>query len=135
MRSLLLSFCGLVALAGCYRLEQSAPMVEAGKVEQVLYNQSTEGTAVSSHVDVNGNPGMSVTSYGSPAKYGVIFRCRHGRFVIQGSDERYKDLWGRFDVGQAVDIQYREVYQVDKEGRKKLYQYDFLDAVPAVTDY
>ena len=61
------------------------------------------------------------TSVSIPARYAVVFECEHGRFVVQGENQRA--LWSRLKVGQRVTVRYREVFE---DG--KVVDLDFLDA-------
>lgn len=59
-----------------------------------------------------------------------MFECEHKiKFVVEGSEQKHKDLWSRMKKDSTVTIFYREVYHVDnKTGQKSLFDYDFLDA-------
>lgn len=90
--------------------------------------------------DLSGNPGVDIgsglmiSSSTVPEEYAVVFRCRHGKFII-----RRKEIYERFHGldGQTVDVTFREVYRTtydDQDGQKKvvsrvLTKYDFLNAV------
>ena len=65
----------------------------------------------------------------TPAIYGVVFKCQHGQFVSQGSDQRHKDLWKRLPKYSQVDVSYREVFRVHHDGNREIIDLDFLDAV------
>jgi hypothetical protein len=82
-----------------------------------------------------------LTSSDVPEQYGAVFRCKHGSFTSQGSDQRHKDLYNKLQENQKVDVTYREIYRatygkdVDKDGEKDLIErvlisYDFLNANP-----
>ena len=69
-----------------------------------------------------------------PPKYGVVFKCQHGKFYIE-REILYKTL----QQGQRVNIQYQELYHITtekiegewRETKHELYDYDFLNAFPA----
>jgi hypothetical protein len=121
----------LVLLAGCYRTERTGIMHEDASVEDTIFQPSQHGSGTA--YDLTGKGGLSVTSVDIPEKYALIFKCQHGKFVIQGTGERYKALWKRLSKGQKVDVSYQEVYRVYKSDDGKqpgrvLEKYDFLDA-------
>jgi hypothetical protein len=66
-----------------------------------------------------------------PSKYAVIFRCQHGKFIVEGTDDRHKDLWQRMKKGEQVTVSYYEVYTVDRHGNRALKRLKFGDATPA----
>ena len=124
------------------KTEISDVLHEDGKVVDLVYSPSNHGTGIGPTVDLTGDGGMgiAVTSVDIPEKYAVVFRCQHGKFIIEGTDEKYKNLWSRLEENQEVDITYRERYKItyddiDNDGKKepiekRLIKYDFLDAQP-----
>ena len=97
-------------------------------------------TTVQFNTDSDGNltPGFGVGSIDIPEKYGVVFECSHGNFVVHGNDQRHKELWQRMRKDSLVDVTYKEVYTVKfitengerKILEKKLKDYWFIDAQP-----
>ena len=84
--------------------------------------------------------GLQISSNEVPEKYGVVFKCQHGTFTSQGSDERHKELYNKLQNNQGVDVTYKEIYRttyddIDGDGKNDLVErvltgFDFLDANP-----
>lgn len=84
--------------------------------------------------------GIVITCSTVHEKYGAVFKCQHGTFTSQGSDERHKNLYDKLQDGQEVDVTYKEIYRTtykdtDGDGKKDLIErvligFDFLDANP-----
>ncbi|HLD55008.1 MAG TPA: hypothetical protein VJB35_01985 [Candidatus Nanoarchaeia archaeon] len=78
--------------------------------------------------------GLQISSSEVPEKYGVVFKCQHGTFTSQGSDERHKELYRKLQDNQGVDVTYKEIYRTtyDKNDlvERVLTGFDFLDANP-----
>src|SRR3989339_741911 len=84
--------------------------------------------------------GLQISSSEVPEKYGVVFKCQHGTFTSQGSDERHKELYRKLQDNQGVDVTYKEIYRttyddIDGDGKNDLVErvltgFDFLDANP-----
>lgn len=70
---------------------------------------------------------MVFTSTSIPARYAVVFRCEHGKFIIDGSNG--ESLYKRFSAGDHVTVRYREVFEVDAD-KRVLVDLDFLGAEP-----
>jgi hypothetical protein len=119
-------------LAGCDfgHYEYSAQLEELATVEDVIFAPSQHGSGVSPGMTSSGKLTMSITTVDIPEKYAIVFQCPHGKFVIEGSGERYKTLWSRLSKGQRVVVLYREEYLVT-EHERSLRKLDFIDALPA----
>ncbi|HIG94074.1 MAG: hypothetical protein QT05_C0030G0012 [archaeon GW2011_AR13] len=84
--------------------------------------------------------GLQISFSEVPEKYGVVFKCQHGTFTSQGSDERHKELYRKLQNNQEVDVTYKEIYRttyddIDGDGKRDLVEkvltgFDFLDANP-----
>ncbi|MEK9173064.1 MAG: hypothetical protein AAB594_00640 [Patescibacteria group bacterium] len=80
--------------------------------------------------------GIRIKSSEVPAKHATVFRCEHGKFIIER-----KSIYDRFDEGDTVVVTYQEIYRSvynDKDGDGEKEQissviigYDFLDATLA----
>ncbi|VVB82649.1 Uncharacterised protein [uncultured archaeon] len=127
---------GLISLAGCreYRIEYSPVLHEDAKVVDVVYTMNYNMD------DGSNSPGIAVVSMNIPEKYAVVFKSQHGKFIVEGEDERHKNLWSRMQEGEKVDVTYKEKYEsvyddTNKDGtnelvERRLVKYDFLDAQP-----
>lgn len=99
------------------------------------------GSGIGPSIGFDGNVGIAITSVSVniPEKYAVVYKCKHGKFISEGTDQRHKDLWERFTEGDSVNVSYREVFQSYYEDKdddddldlvsRTLVDYDFLDAV------
>ncbi len=139
-----------VATAGCtenseynFTKEESSEILnEPAVVSEVVYNPSKHGSGMGPTISLSGKVGMAFTSVTIPEKYAVVFKCQHGKFIIEGEDQRHKDLWGRFDQGDSVRVSYKEMYQSeyhhfpsksqkqDSLVKRTLVDFDFIDAKP-----
>ncbi len=140
-------------LVGCgdgteIRDEESKIMHENAIVRDVAYcpprHGEDSGMNPTFHTDGEGNPSIGLSPYhitvDLPAVYAVIFECKHGKFISQGTDTRHKNLWEKLKENQEVDVTYMELYKstyrdIDNDGKKdlverRLVKYDFLDAQP-----
>ena len=147
MRKILLIFVILLIsfVSGCEyntsEIVESDILHEDAEVVDVVYVPSRHGSDISPTVttDADGNlqVGITTVSVTIPEKYAVVFRCQHGKFIVEGTDQRHKDLWSKFTGGEKVDVSYKEVYKkyyhvVDKERsliKTELIDYHFIDAV------
>jgi len=125
-------------------IEYSNVLQEDAEVVDVVYSPSRHGSGAgpSFGMDMDGNPtmGLAVTSVSIPEKYAVVFKCQHGKFIVEGTDNEHKDLWERMVEGQDVDVTYKEIYEatykdLNNDGKRdlverKLVKYDFLNAQP-----
>jgi|SRR3989344_2786030 len=125
------------------RTEYSNTLYESAIVSDAVYIPSRHGSGsgIGPTMDFDGNIGISVTSVSVdiPEKYAIVFKCKHGKFISEGEDQRHKDLWKKLSEGDSVKVSYREIfssYYEDKNNDDKLdlisrslIGYDFLDAV------
>ncbi len=145
MRSCVLVFLCVLAIfsLGCKEVKQEASDIlhEDAVVVETVYTPSRHGSGSSfgPSMNMDGDIGFSFhsVSINVPELYAVVFKCQHGKFVIEGDDQRHKNLWERFSENDEVDVSYREIYRniyKKVDGRKELIEsvlidYDFLDAV------
>lgn len=116
-----------VALSGCGQIVNSPPMEEKAKVVDVVYLPSQHGSGISPGFSTSGNVTISVTSVDIPQKYAIVFECAHGKFIVEGESQKYKNLWNNLHTGDPVIVTYNEQYLVSRETRKFL-KYHFIDA-------
>ncbi len=139
---------GASLLTGCKEIktELSDILHEDATVSDVVYIPSRHGSGsgIGPTFDMTGDGGIGVAvtnvDVHIPEKYAVVFKCQHGKFIVEGTDKPHKSLWEKLSEGQEVDVSYREVYKsvyddVDGDGEKDLVsraliKYDFLDAKP-----
>ena len=127
MRGFWISVVMLTCIVGCEERRYSDTLTESATVVDVVYTPSSHGEGISPTVNFcDGSLGVAFTSIDVPAVYAVVFECQHGKFIVQS-----KDLWERMTEGLVVTVSYREVYMVDdKQGTRRLIDYDFLGAEP-----
>jgi len=127
----------LINLVGCgpgSQLEHSDVMTENGRVSKLIYVPSGHGSDVAVGFNTGKDGGMTFTpiDIDIPARYGVVFECEHGSFAIEG--EKWESLWRSLKEGDRVEIQYREIYEVDltkakdHPGYRRFRKLDFLGA-------
>jgi hypothetical protein len=135
-------------LGGCdfpeTKIEYSDVLHEDARVVDVAYTPSRHGSGAGPTFGMTseGDPsiGLAVTSVDIPEKYAIVFKCQHGKFIVEGEDDWHKGLWNRLQEGENVDVAYQEMYEstykdTNKDGKKellerKLVKYHFLDALP-----
>lgn len=140
MRRTLTAMLFGLSLMGCdpreYRTETSALLHEEALVTKRVKTPAKHDIDIVPTIDFEGNIGIGIDVDDIPEKYAVIFKCQHGEFIIQGSENRYQSLYDRLNEGDEVDVLYREVYKAvydrskaEKELiEKRLVKYDFIDA-------
>ncbi len=124
----------LLVICGCTaKLVESEVMFEEAKVVKTIFEPSRDGS--SSGLGVNMSDG-SVSLVSSDVhineKYSVVFECQHGQFAIQGESKQSKAfaIWRKVKVGQLVNVEYRELYDIKKDGSKVFHDFKFEDANP-----
>ncbi len=121
---------------GCdkYEAKESKILTEPAEVVGTIYTPPQHGSGWSPGLTENLDLTLTYTNINIEPVYGVIFKCQHGQFVSQGSDDRHKILWGRFQKGVKVEVSYKEIYEEVRDWRtgklksRSLVKYDFLDA-------
>lgn len=104
-------------------LEFSNTLAEQVVVADVVYTPSRHGSGAGTGFDTNGDIQFTSTTISLPEKYAVVFKCKHGKFIVTG-----KELWSRLVEGDSVTVLYREEYKVTKDHEsKELVGYDFLN--------
>lgn len=100
-----------VFITGC-DLIQPRPLPpilsETATVADTVYKPGT----TSSGFRLNSHGHIILTDDSTDPTYAVILDCQHGRFAIEGSDERAKGLWSLAAPrkGKHVGVKYTEVY-------------------------
>lgn len=114
------------------RTEYSPMLTEPGEIYDTAYVPAGHGhdTAIGYNLGEGGGLTITPVDVEIPERYAVIFKCQHGKFVIDG--HKAKRLYERFDRGDKVTIQYREIIRVvtrDGVESRSVVDLDFLDAV------
>lgn len=115
----------LVLLAGCPQCGPSygPALSEPAEVDSLAF--VPEGHGSGSGLTSNGH--TVFTSVYIPARYAVVFHCQHGKFVIEGDDDRHRALWEKFKEHDQVTVRYREKLEHHDDGNRVV-GLDFLDA-------
>jgi hypothetical protein len=104
----------VIGLVGCgANREYGGLLTEPGEVYDVAYVPSGHGSDVAVGFTSKGSTTITPVSITIPERYAVVFKCQHGKFVIDG--ERGESIYKRFNKGDLVTIQYCEVFEVTKE--------------------
>lgn len=115
----------VLAFTACLNERHGGPIeYEAGTIAALSYMPSNHGSGVGYAFTGRGG-GPTFTSVDIPEKWAVVFRCQHGSFVVDGP--KAKELFGRFKQGDAVEIQYRVIYET-VQGQDVPVDMDFIDA-------
>lgn len=130
-------------------IARSDILEEDAMVVDLVYTPSQHGSGVGAgpSIDMTGEGGLGIAivsvSVDIPEKYAIVFKCQHGKFIIECNTPGRKELWQKLDEGQKVKVKYKEVYELvyliyKDENKKKvkelvekrLKKYDFLTAEP-----
>ena len=114
----------VLSVLGCIKTEFSQVLTEKAEITEVVYAPSRHGSGGGFGMTTEGDLVMTLDSVDIPAVYAVVFKCEHGKFIINR-----KDVWEKAKVGMHVTVRYREVYKVSKKERR-LVKYNFLGFDP-----
>lgn len=117
MKKLALLAVGLAAAC----THEGPRQTEQARVDDLIFSPAQHGTGVGTGFTPKGRVVTTVTSVDIPAAYAVVFECRHGRFVVQGQDDRHEALWGRLRKGQEVLVEFAE--RLDRDNRVVGYKF------------
>ena len=142
---------GLAFLAGCgdeVKEEFSPVLQEEAQVVDLVHTPSRHDSSVMiiQVATANGNGGVTINNMvvpivnDVPEKYGLVFRCPHGKFITESTGEPHKSLYNNLTTGQKVNVTYHEIYRstykdTNNDGKKELVEkhlvkYDFRNAEP-----
>lgn len=117
-----------LVLSGCRELKHGPELTEPAEIYDTCFTPAGHG-------QTSGGYGMTMKgklayqfpqSINIPATYAVVFKCQHGKFVIDG--ERGEMLYKRFSKGDAVTVKYCDVIEV-YDGMERAIDLHFIDAV------
>ena len=125
----MLILIAVLIFTACTETQYSEVLHENATVDETIFSPSQHGTSVGPVMSMNGNIHMAVTSTHVPEVYGIVFHCQHGKFIVKGTDQFHKTLWSRLQRGDSVTVDYKEIYEVDKEAKTcRLIDFKFIDA-------
>ena len=110
----------VLLLCSCDRRVNGPELTESGEIYDTCFVPKGHGTGWS--YGKHGGP----VDVDIPAHYAVVFKCEHGKFVIEG--DRGENLYNRFSRGDVVKIKYCIVYDVTDKGSNAV-DLHFIDAV------
>lgn len=124
----------LVLVLGCVVLScdqvrrfNGPELTEPAEVYDACYVPAGHGsgTAIGYNFGEKGGVTFTPIDVHIPARYAVVFKCQHGKFIIVG--KRGEALYKKFSKGDEVIIHYCEVFEV-KKGKTNAVDLHFLDA-------
>ncbi len=129
---------GIIAiftLIGCGdidKIEYGPVLTEEGEIYETAYVPAGHGSDIAVGYNTGDQGGLSITpiSVDIPERYAVVFKCQHGKFVIDGN--KGEALYKRFEKGDRCTITYREIIRIGmkdyEEVSRTVYDLDFIDA-------
>lgn len=126
------SLLALVCCFGCdpgYRYENSDILNESGEVADTAYVPAGHGTSTGWNFGKHG--GLVISDVDISARYAIVFKCQHGKFVIEGNHAQ--QLYSKLCKGDKVNISYQTIFKIyydkdQKEAGREAIKLDFLDA-------
>src|SRR2546430_1108942 len=100
-------------LVGCDNHFNGPPRIEYGEVYDTAFvpagHGKESGIAVTTDSDGDTHVSPTFSSVNIPARYAIVFKCQHGKFVID--KDRGEVLYKRLSRGDKVRIDYEVVYE------------------------
>lgn len=117
----------LIALAGChdYQKFHGPELKEQGEVYETCFVPKGHGSDVAVGFSTSGNTTWTPIDIKIPARYAIVFKCQHGKFIIDG--DRAEQLYKKLSKGDTVTIRYSEVFEV-LDGVTNAVDLHFIDA-------
>lgn len=117
----------LVLLSGCVERHNGPELSEPGEVYDTCFVPKGHGHDVAVGYNAGKRGGVTITpvNINIPARFAVVFKCQHGKFVIDGP--RGERLYKKLSKGDRVVIRYCEVLEV-KDGITTPVELHFIDA-------
>lgn len=111
-----LATAALILSVGCAETTYGPTQYEPGEIVAMTYMPPGHGSGVGVAPVVGGNGGVGIAfvDVDIPARYGIVFRCNHGSFVINGGSRSTAAKLitdTALEAGMDVTIQYREVLE------------------------
>lgn len=126
---LLFALAIAVICSGCTKHKNGPELQESAEIYETCFTPAGHG-------QTSGGMGMTYKgkmtyrfpqSINIPAVYAVVFKCQHGKFVIDG--KRGESLYSRFSKGDKVTVVYCDKIDV-KDGVEQAVGMHFIDAIP-----
>jgi len=107
----------VLSFAGCGGPEWSPELTEGARVVETVHTPAQHGSGVG--LTTGGD--MAVIGTYAGAAYAVVFRCAHGKFIVED-----KQLWAALSEGDSVIVHYKE--RAVRWYKRRWMEYDFLYA-------
>ena len=119
--------CVMLFASACPEWQNGPEITEPGEVYDTCFVPKGHGSDVAIGYSMAGKGGVTVTpvDIDIPARYAIVFKCQHGKFVIDG--ERGERLYKKLSKGDHVTIRYCECFEVDG-GKTNAADLHFIDA-------
>lgn len=122
----------VAAASGCPRIVNGPELTEPGQVYDTCFVPAGHGQGMGLGINSDSDGDLVITphsiSMDIPARYAVVFKCQHGKFVIDGRNG--EQLFKRLNKGDDVLIRYCEVLEV-RDHSTNAVDLHFIDASPA----
>ena len=124
-----LILCILITGCSTSETQYSKIKTEKIKVDDVIYQPATHGSGSSLGFTTDGSLTISDISINTKAKYFVVFKCVHGKFIVEDSV-----MWSRVQVNDTGIWHYNEQFKIEyyngvMTAPPSLEKYNLLDVV------
>lgn len=110
---------------GCVQRFNGPELTESGEVYDTCFVPKGHGSDLAIGFDMDGNYHVTPVDITIPARYAIVFKCKHGKFVIDG--ERAEGLYKQLSRGDSVTIRYCEKFEV-RDGHTNAVDLHFIGA-------
>ena len=102
---------------GCERMEYGPELIESAVIYDTCFVPSGHGSDMAVGYNAGKGGGLTFTpiDIDIPARYAIVFKCQHGKFVIEG--DRAQEMYARLSKGDNVVVRYCEKIIVDGSKR------------------
>lgn len=114
-----------IVVCGCTKRHYGPELTEPAEVFETAFVPRGHGTGAGIGISTSGNVSVVSSNIDIPERYAVVFKCQHGKFVIDG--QRGEDLYKRFQRGDKVLVRYCEVIETH-DGEARAVDLHFLGA-------
>ena len=103
---------------GCFgcietKTEYSEPKKEKIEIVEVVYTPATHGSGGSVGFTTGGEVAFSSVGINTKAKYSVVCKCVHGKFIIEDST-----IWANVETGDIGYCYYSEQFTIKRRNGK-----------------
>ena len=121
-RGILLILIAFLALAcGDFGKEERVRFEEPAKVQVLAYTPGFHSSDIAPGISTSGNFTFSSVTVSAPEKWSIVFKCKHGSFVIER-----REIFEKLEQGQEVTVISDERWRVYEDGRRDFLGYGFI---------